>query len=315
MGYPLVEVLVATYNHERYIKNALDSILNQQTNFEFHIHIGEDCSQDKTREIVKEYKDKFPDKITLHLRDKNLGLQGPFSNGVLLYKNAKSKYLAILDGDDYWCDRKKLQKQVDFLEKHPECIACHTWHKIAEYDDSAGKYIERPAPKSGHGYNPGEVSTVEDIFANKLRVKSRTVIYRNQIDLPDWFFKVPYGDVAISMIMGKKGDFGFIDEATAVYRKTSSGVSSRYKDKWGRYRHQLNWIEIWEYGNNYHNNTYFNTARIQILKFYISIFEHYKYSFRVFVRLLYYALFRSKLGVIKRFGIALRLVKYYFSPV
>ena len=119
----LVSVLMITFNHEQFIAQAIDSVLMQQTDFEYEIIIGEDCSTDRTREIVIEYAERNPEKIRPLLHDHNLGLMGRY-NFVAAYKMCHGKYIALLEGDDYWTDPHKLQKQVVFLENHPECSLC-----------------------------------------------------------------------------------------------------------------------------------------------------------------------------------------------
>lgn len=113
---PLVSILSLTYNHEKYIARALDSWLNQQTNFDYEIVLGEDCSTDSTRAIIETYRRKNPEQIRLITSDKNIG---PQPNFMRTLKACRGKYIAFCEGDDYWTDPNKLQYQVDFLESHP----------------------------------------------------------------------------------------------------------------------------------------------------------------------------------------------------
>lgn len=276
MNEPKVSICMITYNHEKFIAQAIDSILMQQTDFDFELLIGEDCSADRTREIVVDYHKRYPDKIKLLLNENNLGM---IQNFIQTFKACMGKYIALLESDDYWTDPLKLQKQVDVLERHPECIACHHWHKYAIKDES-GTYIEIPAPKNyGQGYFPKKIGTVRDIFANRLRIKTRTVMYRNifnEIDFPpEWFTHVAFGDVPFSMIMGEYGDFFFIDYPMAVYRQTGKGVSKagpQDPTEW-YIQHYLNWIAIWDKGNKHHNYAYNTEARNTIFYFYRCIFQ------------------------------------------
>ena len=118
MNEPYLSVVFITYNHERYIRQALDSVLMQKTDFPFEIVVGEDCSTDHTRDILNEYKEKYPDQIRLLYREKNLGR--PTLNVYQTAMECKGKYMAFLEGDDFWTDPEKLQKQVRFLEEHDE---------------------------------------------------------------------------------------------------------------------------------------------------------------------------------------------------
>lgn len=116
-----VSVLMVTYNHENFISHAIESVLMQKTSFPFELVIGEDCSTDKTREIVIRYAQNYPLIVKALLPPMNLGIR---QNSLNTFKECKGKYLAFLDGDDYWTDSNKLQKQVDFLEANPDYSIC-----------------------------------------------------------------------------------------------------------------------------------------------------------------------------------------------
>ena len=124
-----VSVFMITYNHEKYIAEALDSILMQKTDFDFDIVIGEDCSTDATRRIVLEYSRKYPDKIKLLLHNVNVGF---ISNMMYVLEACTGKYVAMCEGDDYWTDPFKLQKQVDFLEANKEYMLATHGYRIVK---------------------------------------------------------------------------------------------------------------------------------------------------------------------------------------
>lgn len=118
-----VSVCIITYKHENYIRQCLDSVFMQKTNFDFEVIVGEDASPDGTRKILLEYKEKYGDKLILALQDKNIG---GAKNSACVGKLASGKYIALVEGDDFWTDENKLQKQYDILENHPEYSAvCH----------------------------------------------------------------------------------------------------------------------------------------------------------------------------------------------
>lgn len=119
-GEPMVSIGMATYNHEKYIARAIESVLMQEVSFSYELVIAEDCSTDHTREIVVEYQKKYPEVIRLILHDENVGMQ---ENSNCLRRACRGKYRANLEGDDYWLSSDKLQRQVDFLEKNPDFIA------------------------------------------------------------------------------------------------------------------------------------------------------------------------------------------------
>lgn len=292
----------------------------QKTNFPFEVLIGEDDSSDGTREICIDYDKKHPDKIRLFLNNrKDVVYVNGYPTGrwnfINNIRHAEGKYIALLPGDDYWTDPLKLQKQVDILDRHPEFVACHHWHKYA-YKDNFGKYVESPAPKkNGEGYMPKKVGNLQDIFANRLRLKSRTTMYRNlfkEINFPpDWYMKVAFGDVPLSMIMGKYGNFYFIDEPMAVYRITGKGVSTfGPKDRTAfLIEHNFNWTYIWDQGNRHYNYKYTKETAKTIIYFYRKIFKYKKYQLYFCSRILLERFFKRDLPIKNRIYEALELGK------
>lgn len=314
----LVSVCIQTYQHGPYIRQCLESVLAQKTDFPFEIILGEDESDDGTREICEEFAKRNPVIIKLfkrkrgdviHINGKPTGRYNMLAN----LKEAQGKYVALLEGDDYWIDPYKLQKQVDILEKRQDIVACHTWHRIAE--KQGDHFILKEAPKKGHGYLASTTASVREIFLNHLRLKSRTLVFRkNAFHETEWLrTKVSYGDVPLTMILGKSGDFAFIDEETAVYRQTGEGVSSRYNDSLGTMRHFINWIQIWELGNNFHGHHYWKEARLTIIRFNHHILREYKYRPSVLRKLLFRSLFKSELPWPKRSQVFARIVKVYLK--
>ena len=135
----MITVFLFSYNHSSFIEQAVDSILAQVTSFHFKIIICDDCSSDNTQSIIKKYKKNFPDKISLILRKKNLGYQKSILSAL---KESETKYAAILEGDDFWTEPNKLQRQVDFLENNPNVSLCTHWVKTK---DESGKKTHEDA--------------------------------------------------------------------------------------------------------------------------------------------------------------------------
>ena len=274
----VVSVLMWTFNDIDFVAQSIMSVLDQKTTFGFELVISDDDSTDGTTELIIGYQKAYPAKIRLVLSRENLWGTGLVTQRLL--QTARGKYVALTHGDDYWTDPLKLQRQVDVLEDHSECVACHHWQKYA-CKTRTGRYSEQRAPtEEGQGYLPKRVGTVEDIFANRLRIKTRTVMYRNlfasESSFPQWLHRVAYGDVPLSMILGAYGDFYFIDEPMAVYRQTGQGVSKMGpkdpEEFW--IRQNLNWIDIWEYGLLHHNCKYAEEAVGTIVSFYDRILSH-----------------------------------------
>ncbi len=129
-----LSVLFITYNHEDYVRQALDSVLMQEVDFEYEIVVGEDCSTDATRDILLEYRDRYPDRIKLLFREKNFGR--PTMNVYDTGMHCTGDYIAFLEGDDYWTDERKLMKQVRFLDEHPDHMGCtHTCCVVGKHGE------------------------------------------------------------------------------------------------------------------------------------------------------------------------------------
>ena len=134
----LVSVIMPVYNHEKYLRQAIDSVVNQRTEFKIELLIGEDYSTDQSREICREYEKKYNNIIKVFYREKNVG---PLENSYDLLINMRGKYSITLEGDDYWTDMDKLQMQVDFLNSHPEYIGC--CHKFCLVDQNGIPMVDR----------------------------------------------------------------------------------------------------------------------------------------------------------------------------
>lgn len=213
----LVNVLFITYNHSKFVAQALDSVLGQKTNFDFKIIIGDDCSNDGTREIVNEYAKNNPDKIVLSNPQKNLG---PSKNYIQLFdKCASSKYMAYLEGDDYWTDNLKLQKQVDFMENNPDYTIC--FHNVDLLSvNEKGENVFEPYNKFTKDY-----FTFNDlIYGNPVATGS--CLFRNSVFTSEVFKSIePYDDV-FHLLYLENGKAKFLDEKMGVYRMHSGSTWS-----------------------------------------------------------------------------------------
>jgi glycosyltransferase involved in cell wall biosynthesis len=203
-----VSVPLITYNHEEFIARALDSVLMQKTNFDYEIVVGEDNSTDNTRNILIDYSKRYPDKFRLLLNEKNLG---GHKNAAQTFSACKGEYLAMLEGDDYWTSPEKLQKQVDFLDNHPDCILCY--HNIEViYTDGSMKPHLHCAP------DEKEFSTVEDLIKINFIPTCSKMFRRDKcVDPPDWVRSLPNGDWPITILIALHGKIGYIDEVMGAY--------------------------------------------------------------------------------------------------
>ena len=216
---PLVSVFVITYQHGPYISDCLDSILSQETNFDYEIVVGEDDSTDGTREICKRYAEKHQDKIRLFLRDRSQSVVR-FDNRIihinnkLTFSSCRGRYIAICEGDDYWTDSRKLQKQFDFIVDNKDCS--FVFHAVEQINMRTGKrLIRRPR----HVSDDNKLSIRDMIFGSSA-VASNSIFYRKEYmsEYPDWMLLSPVGDLALKLMMAYKGNVGYIDEVLSAYR-------------------------------------------------------------------------------------------------
>jgi glycosyltransferase involved in cell wall biosynthesis len=307
----VLSIRLMVFNHAEFMEECLTSIDNQVTNYKFELVIGDDFSEDSSLEIIKQFNFKNKN-ISVNILIREIGDEywmkrqklGRLYNIVNILENCKGKYIAFLDGDDYWIDPYKLQKQVDLLESSKNLVACHHWQRIAELVD--GNYKEFKAPKEGQGYLADSIATVKNIFSNEMRVKTRALMFRNVIDadfFPDWYYKVPFGDVPLSFLLGKYGDFGFIDEEMAVYRQTVAGVSTAGLKELGpekfTIQHFKNWIEIWDKADRFYNYKYHKESQQTILYFFNPITKNLPDSYKSYLALLKFNIFERDMSFLK----------------
>jgi glycosyltransferase involved in cell wall biosynthesis len=220
-----------TYNHERFISQALNSALAQDTDFNYEIVVGEDGSDDSTLAIVESIRDRHADRIQLlDPPPHNLGMMRNFER---TFRACRGKYIAILEGDDYWTDPGKLQKQVDALKSDPHAAICYHRMKVCYEDGSVSGATSNENEKS--------VSTIIDL-AGKNFIHTASCVFVNNLQgkLPSWFLSLPVADYPLHLLNAQYGDIRFVDEIMGVYRIHDGGVweSKPYKYKF------LQWMRL-----------------------------------------------------------------------
>ena len=213
-----------TYNHEKYIAQALDSILMQEVDFKYEIVVGEDCSTDDTRQILLVYKKKYPDKFKLLLHDENIGMM---NNILSTLKNCSGKYIAMLEGDDYWIDSEKLQIQIGLMEDNPNCHMSFHPAEIRIDNDESGTVYGRHTDKNKI------FTTSEIILGGGDFCTSSSVVYHREVvsKLPEFFVNAPVPDYIIQTIGSLNGGALYFDKVMSVYRQGIDGSwSSNMRD-------------------------------------------------------------------------------------
>lgn len=213
---PLVSVVTITYQHALYIRQCLDSILMQETDFPFELIIGEDGSTDGTREICIDYANRYPDKIRLFLRDRTLS-QYVDKNGRIIRFNghftravARGQYVAICEGDDFWLSSKKIQKQIDYMGLHSNCSLCaHNAYRVVEDGTilSVFSNIE----------NNTRLSTQQ--IMKKWLIPTSSIVYRRaSLDAPSWELRISNGDLVIQIELSTRGSIYYFADIMGGYR-------------------------------------------------------------------------------------------------
>ena len=211
-----ISICCITYNHEKYIAQAIDGFLMQKTDFELEIILGDDCSIDNTNNICVDYQKKYPDKIKLIRNQENIGMTPNFVQSL---KRCDGKYICLCEGDDYWTDPFKLQKQIDFLEANPEYILCSA---NAQVLNSTGEPFRNIYCDFGRNRSFNQIGIVMEFYCPTM-----SMVFRNQLDdIPNWFCEVKSGDTFLHLLLSRYGKFYYMDFIAGVYRQHDKGISN-----------------------------------------------------------------------------------------
>ena len=257
---PTVSVVIVTYQHAKFIMQCLDSILMQKTDFAFEIILGDDESTDGTREICIDYANRYPDIIRLFLRSKedrifiNGAPTGRF-NFMEGLKDANGKYIALCEGDDYWTDPYKLQKQVNFLENNRDYSGCFHFTQQINEDGRLDKIYG----KHGNMVDFG----IKDTFSiTTLFHTSSFMFLRSALQFPEWYTIVTSADMALFSIVTEKGKLKCLPEIMSVYRKHEGGIT---KTSGVVNNYHVKRIELMNFLNEFHGFKYKKKAEEVIM--------------------------------------------------
>jgi|LSQX01.3.fsa_nt_gb RimJ/RimL family protein N-acetyltransferase len=211
---PIVSVFMMAYNHEKYIKEAIDGVLMQKTNFDFDIVIGEDCSRDNTRQIILGYQEKYPGKFKLLLHKKNIGAM---ANQNAVFASCTGKYIALCEGDDYWTDPLKLQKQVDFLENNAQFSAqAHNSKYVGLKEGLFSKL-------------PSQIYNTSSLIDNR-KFHTNSILFKNTEEIKNLISKqrnILSGDRFLYIAISCFGNIYYSDEVMSVYRRNDGSISNK----------------------------------------------------------------------------------------
>ena len=221
---PLVATSTLTYNHESYIRDCIEGILMQKTTFPVHIFVFEDCSTDNTIEILKEYETKYPHLFTIFYQPENTYEKPIRRKAMKSYFQARNvaKYIAMCEGDDYWTDPYKLQKQVDFLGNNPKCSLVYTGCEIHKYLND----------KKRISHNIAELIDANSYLKNNYFMATASFLLRSEVykcPEEDWMHKSYAGDFIVKHKALIIGNIGCLPDVTCVYNKGIVGSWSKRK--------------------------------------------------------------------------------------
>lgn len=210
-----ISVPIVTYNQERYVAQAIESALMQLGGFEIEIIVGDDCSSDRTREVVSDFAARFPGKVRSIFQPSNTGGSRNFKS---VYDASDGDYIALLEGDDLWTDPLKLAKQVAFLETRRDYSLCFH-NTVVFHEDGSNK---------AHPFNTGpmkETYTLRDILVRNF-IQTCSVMYRGGIlrRIPEWFLDMPMGDWPLHILHAEHGFIGYLSDIMSLYRVHAKSV-------------------------------------------------------------------------------------------
>lgn len=256
----LVSISCITYNHAPYIRQCLDGFLMQKTDFAFEVLIHDDCSTDGTTDIIKEYEAKYPNIIKPLYEEENQWIKGRRGSGVFNFPRAQGKYIAMCEGDDYWTDPQKLQRQVDFLETNPDYSMC--FHGAEVLNESvypfSYKSLENREYSSDELFKDWIVPTASMLF-------KREVLYSLVCDK-----RILNGDINLVLASANSGRVFGMSDKMSVYRVQSNGLTiNRIKQDYLGL--QLRYLEHYECLKENYKKVNLKLYRSKIASIYISI--------------------------------------------
>ncbi len=259
---PLVSICCITYNHEKYIADAIKSFLMQETNFPIEIIIHDDASKDNTANIIRKYEKKYPDIIKPIYQKENQYSKGISITQNFIAPNVKGKYVATCEGDDFWTDAKKLQKQVDFLETHEDYIMC--FHPVAVVDTNknfTGRYL------GPYGKGSREYTIKDTVIGGVLHVSSRLIRAKYYTaEKPQWMRNAKHGDYAFSLYLSAEGKVYFMDEVMSAYRKgVENSIMTNFRKNYTKnndIEYHLNRIQTLNMADEYYKYKYHDEIQL-----------------------------------------------------
>lgn len=248
-----VSILLMTYNHEKFIKQALNSIFLQKSPYDYEIIVADDCSTDRTIEIVNEYKLYYPNKINILQNKSNLGITKNYQRG---FRSCQGDYIAVLEGDDYWTSPKKIFKHVTFLENHRECVM--SFNRFVVANEMEGRFNVQPWPVD----DKFQIVTLTDLARDNFIGNFSTCVYRAEIikNIEEKVYDLIAFDWLINMAVAQYGLIAYLPEIMSVYRLHPNGTWTQ-KSQIEKIQDIIKTIDIYNKFFNYRYNLEFTEQK------------------------------------------------------
>ncbi len=245
MDNPKVSIVCSVYKHEAYLRECFDGFVMQKTSFPFEVLVNDDCSPDDSASIIHEYEEKYHGLFRCIFQSENQYSKGIKPWWEVLFPMAQGEYIAICEGDDYWIDPYKLQKQVDFMDNHPDFVAC--FHNARVLKNSGISLF--------NDLNESHYPSTEDIIKRHWFIATPTFFFRNILtDYPEWRGIIVNEDFLLELLLARKGRFYYMDDVMAVYRQDGMGMSANLNKNQVKMTEQL--VDLLERIKIYYGNTY-----------------------------------------------------------
>lgn len=259
----MVSISCITYNHEKYIRQCLDSLLMQKTNFNYEIIVHDDASTDNTANIIREYEKKYPEIIKPIYQSENQYSKGTYITSTYVVPKVKGKYVAHCEGDDFWTDPYKLQKQFDIMEKNPDCSICV--HRVKDYYEN-GEMLDNEHPNFDLNECKLNLGEYLELVAKNNPYPFQTTSYFVRADVkkdyafnsPEFVGKFGVGDVPSVLFALTRGDMYYLNELMSGYRLQVKGSwsSKNYTNIKRRVKHLSDLVTGYTSFNEFTNNEY-----------------------------------------------------------
>lgn len=277
----MVSICCLAYNQEKYIRQCLDGFVMQKCNFKYEVLINDDASTDHTIDIIKEYEHNYPEIIKpIYQTENQWSKKIPISK-TYLYPIARGKYIAKCEGDDFWTDPYKLQKQVDIMEKHPDCCIC--LHKVSSLAENGVSEEKRTYPN--FKLKTGVIKAKkliyfacygDYVFQTSCYFIRKDIILQYIHEYPKFTQVTVSGDIPLLLYIGNIGDAYYIDDFMSCYRRGSSSSITRTQSiretEEKLMNHYMHQIEMMQEYDKYTNGKYHKLCQRKIDSYY---FTHY----------------------------------------